>query len=561
MLVAGCGHGRVESSARSTSNTGWVPLPTSMDEIGVEKFARSSGIAPRPPPPRRSSSRRNAARRASPASRAVRRTRFAIARLRGLRQRVGERDEDRGGIAVGRTTATRSTRARSAGRSPRLRHAHVDLARRSPASWLAIARASARLRARAPPTARAAASPRRRRSRSSARAVAGSGGQRRPAPADRAGASAPARRRRRPRARAVGGRARATALAARARPRAASARDRRAGPRAPTTAPRARASTPTGQIVEREVGRARADRRLQRVGVGQPRDRDAARRRPGRRRSAPLVAPLHAREVDQRRTSAPRRGSGRSTWRASRCGHLAVRRVARHRACDRHRQAGQERRVGALERDRDQPAVRAHAAQVRVLARAERLGADDLVEQRGARRARRRIEQALERGLHVLGRRAAGRPRSAGPRAAARARCGCRARSRAGRAPGPARSRCPAAPRHPRSARAACRARSRRRATGACSRTPGSRLGSGCAVTTRSALAVAPAPRAALGRRGGAVVAPAEARAAAGGDQRRAPPAAAHAQRPRGAAAHPEPGGRSSDRARPQPKRPPCEIQ
>ena len=49
VLGLGCGrHGRVESRARSTSNTGWVPLPTSMDETGVEKFARSSGIAPRP---------------------------------------------------------------------------------------------------------------------------------------------------------------------------------------------------------------------------------------------------------------------------------------------------------------------------------------------------------------------------------------------------------------------------------------------------------------------------------------------------------------------------------
>ena len=77
ILGSGCGHGRVESSERSMSNTGWVPLPTSMDETGVEKFARSSGIAPSPPAPSRSSRRRNAARRASPASRATPLTRFA----------------------------------------------------------------------------------------------------------------------------------------------------------------------------------------------------------------------------------------------------------------------------------------------------------------------------------------------------------------------------------------------------------------------------------------------------------------------------------------------------
>ena len=186
VLWSGCGHERVESKARSTSNTGWVPLPTSMDEIGVEKFARSSGIAPRPPAPRRSSRRRKAARRASPASRAARARASRAALCDALREGVGERHEDGRGIAVGRVEPL-DPRARAgrplALRSPRARRLvprSRRVGRRSPAQCAPAPPAR--------PRARAAGCPRRRRAaaarapstdrRGSARGACGSSEQR-----------------------------------------------------------------------------------------------------------------------------------------------------------------------------------------------------------------------------------------------------------------------------------------------------------------------------------------------------------------------------------------------
>ncbi len=147
-------------------------------------------------------------------------------------------------------------------------------------------------------------------------------------------------------------------------------------------------------IVEREIGLAGADRGLERRGVGQPLDRDA-------RSCAGRAAEVESRhsgnppQVDQRGRAlddavAARRRSRKESW------DLPVRGAALDRARDRHRQARQERGIRALERERDLPAVGAHAAQVRALAGRERFCAHDVVEERRSGRSRRRIEQPLE---------------------------------------------------------------------------------------------------------------------------------------------------------------------
>ena len=177
-----------------------------------------------------------------------------------LRERVRERHEDRGGVAVGRRRATRSRRARSAGRSPALGDAHVDLVPRSP---------RVDSRSRAP---RAPASPARPRARSrsvpsapagaAARAPSPGRRARRRAPAGRAAASA--RRATSPPSDSASAlpveRERERAPHALVRERPARRIDAQDGERRRTGTASAGFAA-AGQIVERDVRAARADRR------------------------------------------------------------------------------------------------------------------------------------------------------------------------------------------------------------------------------------------------------------------------------------------------------------
>ena len=240
--VVGCSHERVEKRARSTSNTGWVPLPTSMDEIGVEKFARSSGIAPRPPAPRRSSRRRNAARRASPdssaapapASRRGACAPFSSASASGMK--IGR------GIAIGGVEPL-DPRARPGGRSA----ARAPRARRPVPDCRELNADRPRDPRRAPGSAQSASRsvPRRAARRRSARARRTDRPGERPAPAGRPAASAPRRHRRRRPRRARADRARAKARGGRPRPRAAISPDRGAARRARWTGSRGGRRVPT----------------------------------------------------------------------------------------------------------------------------------------------------------------------------------------------------------------------------------------------------------------------------------------------------------------------------
>ena len=136
-------------------------------------------------------------------------------------------------------------------------------------------------------------------------------------------------------------------------------------------------------------------------GVGQPLDRDA-RGRARRAAEVDRIRPAHAPQVDQRRGALDHAvAAGRLARKQSR--NLPVRRSVLDRTRDRHGQARHERRVRALERERDLAAVGAHAAQVRVLAVGEGARPDDVLEERRTGRARRRVQQALEGGANVLG--------------------------------------------------------------------------------------------------------------------------------------------------------------
>ena len=153
------------------------------------------------------------------------------------------------------------------------------------------------------------------------------------------------------------------------------------------------------QVVEREVGVARADRRLERGGVAEPRRSRCARRRPAcRRRSAP-ASPRARAAGRSATTSSRRRGSGRSTRapaaRAPRGAACRSRPGTRSASPGAPGTAGSER----LSVNRDLPAVGAHAAQVRILAGGERLRDPAMSLKSAAPGERgRRIEQPLEGG-------------------------------------------------------------------------------------------------------------------------------------------------------------------
>ena len=202
--------------------------------------------------------------------------------------------------------------------------------------------------------------------RSSARAVAGSARQRARRLRVEQERARRRRRRRRRRSRARGGRARARARGARSRPRAASwhgssrstASCRGRHVRATATPDAGRSSSEMSACPGRSPPAA-ASRRCRAA-----RSR-CARPRPGFPSFGTGLGARRAREVDHAPRAARPRGSDRSTCWAQQSGHLAVRRAALDRAGDRHRQPREEGRVGALERERDLAAVRAHAAQVR----------------------------------------------------------------------------------------------------------------------------------------------------------------------------------------------------
>ena len=152
----------------------------------------------------------------------------------------------------------------------------------------------------APPTDRAAAFHPRRRARGAHGRVARSGGCALGAcgsiRSDRAAMTSPPSAR----ARARADRVRAKARAGHSRPTAASCAGSMRSTASARRRHRERRRRRARQVVEREIGVARADRRLERGGVGQPRDRDAR----GRARRAAVVdriRPAHAPQVDQRR--------------------------------------------------------------------------------------------------------------------------------------------------------------------------------------------------------------------------------------------------------------------